>query len=983
MSAIAIVGMACRYADARNPQELWENVLARRRAFRRMPAERLLLRDYFSADPETPDAMYATHAALIEGYEFDRVRFRVAGPAFRSVDMAHWLALDIASEALADAGFANGEGLPLENTGVLVGNTLTGEFSRASTMRLRWPYVRRVVETGLRAQGWDRPRRSEFLHVLEDEFKSPFAPVGEETLAGALSNTIAGRICNHFHLGGGGYTLDGACCSSLLAVANACSALETGEIDVALAGGVDLSLDPFELVGFAKAGALARGEMLVYDRGSTGFLPGEGSGFVLLMRQSDAQARGLRSYAVIRGWGLSSDGSGSITRPEIRGQTLALQRAYQRAGYGADTVALFEGHGTGTPVGDAVELQALTAMRRAAAVRASPAAIASIKANIGHTKAAAGVAGLIKAALAVHHRVVPPATGVVEPRLELKGEEAALRIAEDAEPWPQSQAVRAGVNSFGFGGINVHVTMESGECERSTGISPRARLLSQSGQDAELFLFAADSQAKLAGKLEVLARLAAGLSYSEMADASAVIASDLGPGAWRAAIVASSPEELTQRLESARSLLKKGIPEHARDHLSPGRGIFIGLAASSQSPRIGLVFPGQASPVRLNGGAHGRRFACVRELYRVTHWPDGGHTNSTHAAQMAIAAAEIAGLRMLNLLGIEATVAVGHSLGELAAYCWAGAIDEASLQALADARGSSMAELPGPAGAMASISASSDEVETLLREEGLSSVTIACFNAPRQIVVAGATDAVERLLERARARGWSATRLQAGHAFHSPLMLPAVAPFQDALEMLALRPLQRRVVSTITGSELIGDADLRRLLTEQLTAPVRFVEAMAEAATQADLWIEVGPGRVLANLVEGAGTTPVVALDVAGNRLTGVLEAAAAAHVLGSRLRMEELFEQRFTRPFDFARVPRFFVNPCELAPAPEDEEAVAPVKRQPIESKQVGACNGQPEPTAATETESAVQVVRSLLARRGGWALPLRGSSWNLPTPP
>jgi enediyne polyketide synthase len=965
MIAIAIVGMACRYADARNPQELWENVLARRRAFRRMPPERLLLSDYFSADPETPDAIYATHAALLEGYEFDRVRFRVAGPAFRSVDMAHWLALDVAAEALADAGFANGEGLPLETTGVLVGNTLTGEFSRAATMRLRWPYVRRVVEAGLRAQGWDQPRRSEFLRAVEDEFKSPFAPVGEETLAGALSNTIAGRICNHFHLGGGGYTLDGACCSSLLAVARACSALETGEIDVALAGGVDLSLDPFELVGFAKAGALARGEMLVYDRDSTGFLPGEGSGFVLLMRDTDAQTCGLRSYAVIRGWGLSSDGGGSITRPEIRGQTLALQRAYQRAGYGPETVALFEGHGTGTPVGDAVELQALTAVRRAAATATAPAAIASIKANIGHTKAAAGVAGLIKAALAVHHQVVPPATGVVEPRPELKGEEAALRIAEDAEPWPQSQPVRAGVNSFGFGGINVHVTMESGARAPAAGLSPRAQLLSGSAQDAELFLFAEESQAKLAGKLEVLARLAAGLSYSEMADSSAVLAADLAPGAWRAAIVASSPQELAQSLESARSLLKKGIAEGARDHLNPGRGIFIGWAASSQAPRIGLLFPGQASPVRLNGGAHGRRFASARELYRATRWPDGEDANSTHAAQVAIATAEIAGLRMLNVLGIEATVAVGHSLGELVAYGWAGAIDEASLRALVDARGRSMAKLSGPPGAMASISATSDEVEALLREEGLSSVAIACFNTLRRIVVAGATDAVERLLERVQARGWSATRLQAAHAFHSPLMLPAVASFQESLDMLDLRPLQRRVVSTITGTELVRDADLRRLLAEQLTAPVRFVEAMAEAATQADLWIEVGPGQVLTNLVEGAGMTPVIAMDVAGSRLAGVLEAAAAAHVLGSRLRTDELFQQRFTRPFDFQRVPRFFVNPCELAPASDDEEAAAPVKRQPIESKQVGASNGQPHTAAATETESAVQVVRSLLARR------------------
>ncbi len=172
---------------------------------------------------------------------------------YRSVDLVHWLALDVADQALrmrATSMHCRGA------TGVFLGNTLTGEFSRAATLRLRWPYVRRLLDARLRAEQWDEQHRRGFLSELEQEYKAPFAPVGEETLAGALSNTIAGRICNYFHLGGGGYTVDGACCSSLLAVAR-CSALEAGELDLALAGGVEGRLDPFELVGFAKAGALA------------------------------------------------------------------------------------------------------------------------------------------------------------------------------------------------------------------------------------------------------------------------------------------------------------------------------------------------------------------------------------------------------------------------------------------------------------------------------------------------------------------------------------------------------------------------------------------------------------------------------------------------------------------------------------------------------------------------------------------------------
>src|SRR5438874_6490601 len=313
MSRIAIVGMACRYPDATSPRELWENVMAGRRAFRRLPDVRMRLDDYWDADPTVPDRFYARNAAVIEGYEFDRIAYKIAGSTYRSTDLTHWLALDMAALALADAGFPMAEGLPRERTGVVVGNTLTGEFSRANQLRLRWPYVRRMVAAALKEQGWDDDQLASFLTDLEATYKSPFPAVDEDTLAGGLSNTIAGRICNHFDLKGGGYTVDGACSSSLLSVATACKALIDGEVDIAIAGGVDLSIDPFEIIGFAKTGALARGEMKVYDRGSNGFWPGEGCGMIVLMRDAEARAAGHRVYASIAGWGISSDGKGGIT----------------------------------------------------------------------------------------------------------------------------------------------------------------------------------------------------------------------------------------------------------------------------------------------------------------------------------------------------------------------------------------------------------------------------------------------------------------------------------------------------------------------------------------------------------------------------------------------------------------------------------------------------------------------------------------------
>ncbi len=705
---IAIVGMACRYPDARTPEELWENALAQRRAFRRLPRERLSLDDYFAPDPEAPDRTYVSEAALIEGWEFDRVRFRVAGATLRAADLTHWLALEVADLALRDAGFPERE-LPRESTCVLVGNTLTGEFSRAATLRLRWPYVRRTVDAQLEAEGFDAPRRTAFLAALEISFKAPFAPVDEETLAGGLSNTIAGRICNQYHLGGGGYTVDGACSSSLLAVAHACEALESGQADAALAGGVDLSLDPFELVGFAKAGALARDDMRVYDRDASGFLPGEGCGFVVLMRADDAVARGLRPYALIRGVGLSSDGAGAIARPEAAGQRLALARAYRRAGYGPDSVGYFEGHGTGTPLGDDVELRALALEREAAGTCEPPAAVGSIKANIGHTKAAAGVAGLIKAALALHHQVLPPVTGLRVPRASLAAPRSPLRVLLEPQVWPAERPLRAGVSSFGFGGINVHVTLDSPAEVRRAALSAREERLARSAQDAEVVFLAGADGADLARQAEELKRRAAGLSRAELGDLGAALLARLGAGHVRAALVVASAAQLDAAL--GRLL---GWLDEARAHGQPvarfdlEAGLALGFGA--RAPRIGFLFPGQASPVRARAGAWERRFAPVRATYaRAALVGEGADTEH---AQPAIVAAELSGLRLLRALGIEAALALGHSLGELVALHWAEALGEDELLELVAHRARLMAAAPGD-GAMASLACAAAEAEAL------------------------------------------------------------------------------------------------------------------------------------------------------------------------------------------------------------------------------------------------------------------------------
>jgi enediyne polyketide synthase len=954
--ALAIVGMACRYPDARSPRELWENALAQRQAFRRMPSERLRLEDYFSPDRHTPDQIYATEAALIEGFSFDRTRFRVAGSTFRSADLTHWLALNVAAEALADAGFAEGNGLPRTMTGVLLGNTLTGEFSRANVMRLRWPYVQRVVGAALNDAGWSAEQRQAFLLELEQSYKAPFPPVTEETLAGGMSNTIAGRICNYFDLKGGGYAVDGACASSLLAVATACSALIAGDLDVALAGGVDLSLDPFELVGFAKTGALAAEQMRVYDARSAGFWPGEGCGFVVLMRHADALAQNRPIHAVIRGWGVSSDGSGGITRPEVDGQILAVERAYQRAGFDITTIGYFEGHGTGTTLGDTTELRMLAQARRGVEPAAPPAVISSIKANIGHTKAASGVAGLIKATMALSQQILPPATGCDEPHAELSGAAPALRVLHAGECWSADQPLRAGVSAMGFGGINVHLALEGTAADRTTALDRHSQLLVSSPQDAELCLLSAQDAAALERQIEHLLTIAPRLSRAEISDLAAHLSQTLDRQEMRAAIVATSPDTLTRGLLTLKTWLADGITTA----LDAGAGVFLGTGTSA--PRLGFLFPGQGSPAHVSGGMLRRRFGAVQKLYAEANLPTGGDSVATSIAQPAIVTASLAALTTLARLGIEAQIGIGHSLGELTALHWAGAFDDTALLRIATLRGKAMAELGAPTGAMASIEAGRREVEWLLNND---SVNIACFNSPRQTIISGERAAVDALIARAQSRGLHTIKLPVSHAFHSPLVAAAVPALAQCLAGETFQPLQHTVVSTVTGAPLSNQSNLATTLCRQVIAPVRFTRAISAAAEHIDLWLEVGPGRVLSGLVGESVNAPVIALDAGGPSLVGLLNAVGAVFALGAPVNHAALFADRFTRPFSLDWQPQFFVNPCELAPTLETDQT-----RRVTFLTEPDAATPEPpaitaDPATSSDTGTALDLFRQLVAER------------------
>ncbi|HPS31565.1 MAG TPA: polyketide synthase, partial [bacterium] len=392
-----VIGYACIGPGAHSPEKLWENILKRKRFFRIMPQGRLPENLYYNMDPSNSGTSYNRLMATITDWTFDPLKYKIPPLVAKQYDISHWLALDTASKLLESTPLNNK--IPLDRIGVIIGNSLTGEFSRSFQFKLRWPTIKDRLKDSLNIilTTSTEKEKLRIVDTFKDQLLRNIAEVNEDTLPGGMSNIIAGRIANYFNFKGGAFTVDGACSSSLLSVITACNAIESGQIDFAITGGVDVSLDPFEFVGFAKTSAFSKNLIKPFDKNADGMLVGEGCALLLIGDYETALRSGYKPKAIIKGYAFSSDGAGEgITAPQIEGQSIGIRKTYEKAGYSIDTVDYFEGHGTGTAKGDHVEISALIKEIRKS-TRKKPAYIGSIKANIGHTKAASGAFGLLKA----------------------------------------------------------------------------------------------------------------------------------------------------------------------------------------------------------------------------------------------------------------------------------------------------------------------------------------------------------------------------------------------------------------------------------------------------------------------------------------------------------------------------------------------------------------------------------------------------------
>jgi acyl transferase domain-containing protein/NADP-dependent 3-hydroxy acid dehydrogenase YdfG len=856
---IAIVGLTALFPGSIDTAGFWNDILNARDLLTDVPSHYWLVDDYYDPDPAAPDKTYGRRGAFLSPIEFDTLEFGLPPTALPAIDSSQLLALIGAKRVLADAAQGRVPHVPKDRIGVFLGAAATTSAAMNMAARLQRPaWIKGMRESGI-------PESQ--VQDACDRIAACFTPLQENTFPGILSNVISGRIANRFDLRGSNFTTDAACASSLAAVSVAINDLYLGNSDMVLAGGVDTLNDIQMFTCFSKTPALSPTEdCRPFSSRADGTMLGEGLAIFALRRLADAERDGDAIYALIRGLGSSSDGlAKSVYAPRPAGQAIALRRAYDAAGYSPETVELVEAHGTATAAGDLAEFEALNEVFRASGAAGTHVgqqwcALGSVKSQIGHTKGAAGAAGLFKAAMALHHKTLPPTIKVDRPNPAMAIEASPFYLNTEARPWIRGDRDprRASVSSFGFGGTNFHVALEE---YRGYGAKPQR--LTES--PAELAVISAANAGAAARECQRMA--ATGTSSWRRAARESQRTFDPS-SAVRLAIVASSPADFEAKLARVIAAIEKSPEEAIRD----SDGVY--YEPRPAGGPVAFLFSGQGSQYLGMGGGFSMAFDCAREAWdfaeqafsedafspRDAVFPRPVFSDSerqrqqefltrTDIAQPALATASLAQLALLHMLGIEADFAAGHSFGELVALHAAGCFSARDLLRIARNRGELMAA-DGRVGTMTAVSHPIDDLRKFLNHPGPNGIVIANHNSPRQSVLSGQLASIEAVEERLAAASISFRRLPVGGAFHSPLMASAVEPFAQFLANFAFDSPSLPVFSNADAAAYPRDPVLiRERIAANLTKPVRFadeIEALHSAGAR--VFVEVGAGSALRQL---------------------------------------------------------------------------------------------------------------------------------------
>ena len=889
---LAIVGLSALFPKAESIDQFWSNIRRGVDAITEVPQTHWDPRDYFDSNQKTPDMTYARRGGFLSPVPFDPLEYGISPNNLEAIDTSQLLGLVGAKRALEHAGYGAGRQFDRSRVGCILGVTGTLEMVIPLGARLGHPRWRRALK--------DAGVPDDVANDVIERISESYVPWQENSFPGLLGNVVAGRIANKLDLHGTNCVVDAACASSLSAIHLAALELWTGRSDMVITGGIDTFNDIFMFMCFSKTPALSpTGDSKPFSETADGTILGEGVGILVLKRLADAERDGDRVYAVLKGIGTSSDGAGNaVYAPKAEGQIRCLQDAYRVAGVSPDTIELVEAHGTGTKVGDATEVSGLIEVYKATGRPGPWCAVGSIKSQIGHTKAAAGAAGLIKAVLALQHRVLPPTIKVSQPPAPLLAEGSPFYVNTEARPWlkPAGYPRRAAVSAFGFGGSNFHCVLEE---------SPQLFEEPAWDGDIQIVALSAASQAQLMSDLDAWTQARDWIDIRSRAIASR--AAFRTQHAHRLLFVVERDKtELGKLVAGALTMLEKYVDRSSwstPDGAYYGRGIKQG--------QLGVLFPGQGSqypgmlrelaccfPVMNEVLAEANDVFSTRSesaddssphrlsdfIYPLPSWNQSarerneGDLRATQVAQPAIGAVSLGALSILEHFGVHPEAVAGHSYGELTALCASRRFAPKALYRLSMLRGRLMAEAQEVDGGMLAVGAPLTQVEAAIKEMAVDLV-VANYNSPTQVVLSGRIPEIERASELFSKRNLRGKKLQVAAAFHSPLVATASRAFRPELDDVEFAPSQMPVYANSTATEYPKDPRAARdLLASQLARPVNFVNEIEQMyADGVRTFLEVGPGGVLTGLVNSilsGREFRAIALDSSNGRRGGIFDLA-------------------------------------------------------------------------------------------------------------
>ena len=800
MLPIAVIGIGCRFPGANNPELFWQLLHNGTDAITEIPPSRWDLSSFYSPKQVESGKMYTRWGGFLEQVDqFEPSFFGISPREAQRMDPQQRLVLEVSWEALESAGIVP-EKLSGSRTGVFIGIS-----------------------------------NSDYNRLLYKNF-STIAPYNS---TGTAFCVAANRLSYALNLKGPSVAIDTACSSSLVAAHFACQSLESGESDLSLVGGVNLMLSPEGHITFSQARMMAAdGRCKTFDASADGYVRGEGCGVVVLKRLADAQRDEDNILAVIKGSAINQDGmTNGLTAPNGPSQRAVICQALERAGVTPDQISYVEAHGTGTSLGDPIEFKSLKAVLMQERSPDQPCWLGSVKTNIGHLESAAGVAGLIKVVLAMQHREIPPHLHLnqLNPYVSLEG--TTFTIPTERQPWLTGTQKRlAGVSSFGFGGTNCHMVLEEAPPRKVTEEDKR-------GIKTHLLTLSAESDQALK---ELAERYEQFFAAHDVSLADVCLTAHLGRTHFstRLAAIASSTEQLRQQLKA---------------FIDAKGGVVQGKVTSAKHRRIAFLFTGQGSQY-LNMGrqlyetapffrdalercAQILQPALAHPLLEVLYPTDGNHPtllNETAYTQPALFAIEYALFELWSSWGITPKLVLGHSVGEYVAACVAGVFSlEDGLKLIAE-RGRLMQALPRD-GEMVAVLASRAHVEAAIHPYR-QAVSIAAVNGPQSLVISGQRQAITEVVATLEADGVKTKKLSVSHAFHSPLMEPMLAAFEEVVRRVNYSPPQIQLISNVTGKLATDEIATPEYWCRHIRRTVNFAASLNTLDQQGyQVLIELGP----------------------------------------------------------------------------------------------------------------------------------------------